>query len=505
VIFVLRTFGHIERAAAFAALVFLLGGCDRGPRGNAIGDSLPSFRQRDSSAQASLSFAIERSHGTNRAPVPGASHGFVPPSTGLVFVKVGGIKTYVSPFIKGKRAFSATFAVPAGRDTIEVDLQADPHDDGNYITVSSATVTQNMPSGATTPLIVDFHGKIASVHLEVPEQTPAVGKTAVLPVRLVATDPAFDPIDAGPLEMPIDVALSPESASGAHMKLVNSEFRSATDVLKVAYDGHLMIAPLYLHIATMPWQLKNKPFLMLANAYTTFKTPWRVTALAMGPNHALWFTECRNSNSPGCDFGTIAPDGTMKRFGQVVGAQGLVEGPDGNMWFAEGERRSHGFHGPTVGKISPAGVVTEYHLHTVPGHSEFGVYNMLAPRDGKNAIWFTEIDRVGKITTDGRVTEYLFDPANHYGPVRSTSFVEGADGRFYFDGALYGIFELDPAGAIVTFRGSFGSPYLAALVPSKDGILFHPPSRLLLLPPKGAARSINSKDTSVLLAVDGVV
>jgi len=74
------------------------------------------------------------------------------------------------------------------------------------------------------------------------------------------------------------------------------------------------------------------------------------------------------------------------------GAQGIAMGPDGNMWFAE-------FGADKIGRITPAGVVTEFPL---PGGAM--PFDIAAGHDG--AMWFSEwgANAIGRIAMDGRVS-----------------------------------------------------------------------------------------------------
>ena len=101
---------------------------------------------------------------------------------------------------------------------------------------------------------------------------------------------------------------------------------------------------------------------------------------------------------------------------------GIVSGPDGNLWFTEGNR-------DVVARITPKGEITEYHTPTAlsqPGAITVG-------SDGN--LWFTEMsgNNIGRLTTAGVFTEYpiptqyseprdiAVGPDVHPGSLRKTS------------------------------------------------------------------------------------
>ena len=69
--------------------------------------------------------------------------------------------------------------------------------------------------------------------------------------------------------------------------------------------------------------------------------------------------------------------------------------PDGNVWFSETEVSQ-------IGRITPDGKITEFRDGITPGSKPLSI----AVRDG--ALWFSEAagNRVGRITVDGVVTEF---------------------------------------------------------------------------------------------------
>src|SRR6266516_3605993 len=105
-----------------------------------------------------------------------------------------------------------------------------------------------------------------------------------------------------------------------------------------------------------------------------------------GPDDHLWFTE-----NEGNRIGKITPAGVVSEYGAGISADshplGIAAGPDGNLWFTE-------FYGDRIGKITPAGVVSEYSAGISAGSNPSWI---AAGPDGN--LWFTESlgdNRIGK-------------------------------------------------------------------------------------------------------------
>ncbi len=103
---------------------------------------------------------------------------------------------------------------------------------------------------------------------------------------------------------------------------------------------------------------------------TPASTPELITA---GPDGNLWYTESHYDHVQ-----TSCLQAHLPVF-LTTGAQpyGIAAGPDGNVWFAE-------IHGNRIGRVTPAGVVTEY---PVPTTGSYPFYITGGP-DG--AIWSTD-------------------------------------------------------------------------------------------------------------------
>jgi streptogramin lyase len=116
------------------------------------------------------------------------------------------------------------------------------------------------------------------------------------------------------------------------------------------------------------------------------------TAMAVGPDGAIWFTEGAASR-----IGRITLSGEVSEFPLPPGRKpsGIAAGPDGNLWFTAWAVNR-------IGRITPSGKVSEF---AVPGPWA-KLSSIAAGPDGN--LWFGEggAPRVGRITPDGAVTQY---------------------------------------------------------------------------------------------------
>jgi virginiamycin B lyase len=122
--------------------------------------------------------------------------------------------------------------------------------------------------------------------------------------------------------------------------------------------------------------------------------------IATGPDGNLWFTEFQPFN--GNRIGRITPAGVVTQFSAGITAAALpiyiAAGPDGNLWFTE----------PALGRvarITTAGVVTEFSAGITAGQP----YGIRAGPDGN--VWFTETLRTPLGTTTGIPTVARITPA----------------------------------------------------------------------------------------------
>jgi virginiamycin B lyase len=120
-------------------------------------------------------------------------------------------------------------------------------------------------------------------------------------------------------------------------------------------------------------------------------------SITTGPDGALWFTEF-TSNKIGRIPTTATPENLQLIEFTVPAPLGITTGPDGALWFTEGA-------GGKIGRITTAGVVAEFPIPPAKGGE------ITTAQDG--AMWFTyPRGKIGRITTTGLVTEFAIPPEN---------------------------------------------------------------------------------------------
>lgn len=161
------------------------------------------------------------------------------------------------------------------------------------------------------------------------------------------------------------------------------------------------------------------------------------TGIVEGPDGALWFAE-----STGNQIGRITTGGSATEYPIPTASSDpffITVGPDRALWFTELE-------GNQIGRISTAGgTPTEY---PVPTRGSFP-YGIATGPDG--ALWFAECrgQKIGRITTGGQVTAELPLPAQ---TPRPEGVVTGPDGALWFTEALANqIGRMTTAGTVLEY------------------------------------------------------
>ncbi len=189
-------------------------------------------------------------------------------------------------------------------------------------------------------------------------------------------------------------------------------------------------------------------------------------ALSLGSDGNIWFGMFAAGK-----IGRITPTGVITEFLPPTpdsGPRAVATGADGNIWFSE-------FKTNRIGRITPKGVITEFPLprpNSGPGDITMG------PDGG---LWFVELsggidgvrtdgNRVGRITYDGKVVEYLI-PAGAASPI---NIAVGPDRNLWYTRGLT-LGRVTPAGVITEF--SSGAD--ARAVGLSAGSDREPPTRLV--------------------------
>jgi virginiamycin B lyase len=162
-----------------------------------------------------------------------------------------------------------------------------------------------------------------------------------------------------------------------------------------------------------------------------------IEGIVAGPDGNLWFTE-------GDHIGRLTPAGTIAEYARPTHEDrpgAIVAGPDGNLWFVAQTAKA-------LGRITPRGVVTQFPLP--PGNSY--PVGLAAGPDG--AIWYTRLASlgaagsgtpdpstpglIGRMSLDGSATEFTLPAAQS--SLHPRDLVAGPDGALWFDtGAAHGV------------------------------------------------------------------
>jgi len=116
--------------------------------------------------------------------------------------------------------------------------------------------------------------------------------------------------------------------------------------------------------------------------------------ITSGPDGNLWLTE-----GPSNKVARITPNLVVTEFPVPTAdssPSGITAGPDGNLWFTE-------LFGNRIGRITPSGAITEFEVPTADSQPS----GIAAGPDGN--LWFTESAKIGRITTNGSISEFLSD------------------------------------------------------------------------------------------------
>jgi streptogramin lyase len=189
----------------------------------------------------------------------------------------------------------------------------------------------------------------------------------------------------------------------------------------------LLVAPVVV-LGAGVWRAVAAPVITEFPLPKVNSAPRDITA---GPDGNLWFAE--NGS-----VGRITPAGVVTEFAVSGGSSsGITPGPDGNLWFTQQNANR-------ISRITPAGAITDFALPTAGSEPA----KIAAGPDGN--LWFTERigNRIGRITTAGAITEFAVPTAGS----QPWGIASGPDGNLWFTEINADkIGRITPTGAVTEF------------------------------------------------------
>jgi streptogramin lyase len=197
-----------------------------------------------------------------------------------------------------------------------------------------------------------------------------------------------------------------------------------------------------------------------AGSITQFAVPGAGSgseAIAGGPDGNIWMVARGEMNGPDWIL-KVSPAGVVTKYplANGVGPEGITWGPDGNIWFTE-------FWTGRVGRMTPAGVITEFSL---PSPNPRGIVT-----GSDHNLWIVEEsvqrEAIARMTTKGEITEFPLgsDVIHQLVPY---NIVAGPDGNLWFT-EMGQIGRITPAGVITQFTIGSGHDNLFGLAGGADG------------------------------------
>ncbi|MEO8347538.1 MAG: Virginiamycin B lyase, partial [Acidobacteriota bacterium] len=198
-------------------------------------------------------------------------------------------------------------------------------------------------------------------------------------------------------------------------------------------------------------------------AITEFPVPAGPTRIVAGSDGNLWFGASGDKIVRMTTTGSVTEFALPPHFDMTI--YGITAGPDGNVWYVRSRsfldfERDFG----RVGRVTPAGVVTEFSFdETLSG--------ITVGPDGN--LWFTGsgLSRIHRMTTGGQL---ILPSIQVPGPGRFVlGIAKGSDGNvWYTENALNRIGRVTPAGVISEFSIPTPSSLPTAITAGSDGNLW---------------------------------
>ncbi len=196
--------------------------------------------------------------------------------------------------------------------------------------------------------------------------------------------------------------------------------------------------------------------------WTQFSTPASFTtneSVVAGPDHNMWF----GNAGPTGGLLRVTMAGIMTLFplhyacGEATpcvfqSGYGMAVGSDGKIYLG-GQNHDNADNKNSIGVFTTAGKLTVYEL---PSGDLIGNNGMVLGPD-KN-VWFGELSHIGKITPAGKITEYPYPVSGQF----SSGLAVGADGNVWFTLGGNGLGKIVPStGRITRYPAITGGPAIA--------------------------------------------
>lgn len=192
-----------------------------------------------------------------------------------------------------------------------------------------------------------------------------------------------------------------------------------------------------------------------------------LSSLTNGPDGNVWFDAeiGLNANTEQVVIGKVTPAGVVTEFSPIPVPAGLtatgttiVDGPGGDLWFGYSVIDSRSRNQNFIGRVTTSGAITLFPITALGTSSPALVTSLAAGADGN--LWFTEGQGknfvFGRMTPSGVVTQF---------PNRrliSGTVADGTDGSLILSGQTAEgqnkVFQVSPAGAITRYRAPAAGP-----------------------------------------------
>jgi Beta-propeller repeat len=268
-------------------------------------------------------------------------------------------------------------------------------------------------SGATNTFVAKIAGDGATSSASGLQPGPGTGRPAAAPVAPSALTATVQ--DASSLQLAWTLPADADGAiiddASGHAVATTSRGQTSYTVQGLTPGSYVcFIAYAFNAAGSSGWSNWACATLLPASSFAS--------GITAGPDGNLWFTEPHGNR-----IGRITPAGEVTEYSDGISANshpvGITAGPDGNLWFTEP-------NGNRIGRITPAGVVTEFSRGITSNSAPYGI---TAGPDGN--LWFTERNgnRIGRITPAGAVTEFSIGITPNSTPY---DIAAGPDGNLWF-------------------------------------------------------------------------